>query len=134
MITSNYNHKEDILETNFSGDINLEQILEYISFSSFDKEHPGVLKIISDCRNANFKISPDDIPTIAKATENILQYHPYIIDAIILANPYETALSFLYQKIKPIRKYIFEIFASRENGLEWLKNYEGMGRGIGNRN
>lgn len=124
MVTTIYNAKIDILETTFTGEVTLEQILDYISFSSLDTEHPGVLKILSDCTKANFKISPDDIPAIAEAANEVLQYHPYIIDAIIMASPYETALSFLYQKIRPNNKYIFEIFAGRENGLEWLKNFE----------
>ncbi len=123
MITTNYNQKDGILETVFEGNISLEEVLNYITLSDFDLEMPGTLKILSDSRKAKFSVDPENLEAVVEATKNITDYHPYIIDAVIVDDPMDTALLMLYEKISPVKKYKVKVFSTPESARAWLNSF-----------
>ena len=123
MITTNYNQKDGILETVFEGNISLEEVLNYITLSDFDLEMPGTLKILSDSRKAKFSVDPENLEAVVEATKNITDYHPYIIDAVIVDDPMDIALLMLYEKISPVKKYKVKVFSTPESARAWLNSF-----------
>jgi len=124
MIITNYNQEEGILETIFEGEITVKDILDYIAISDFDKENPGVLKILSDGRNAHFNVSPAELNKIVEAAGKITSFHLYILDAMVVENPLDTAMTMLYENISPVTKYKVKVFSTIQSAREWLKNFE----------
>lgn len=123
MITLKFVKQTGILESIWEGDIYLNQIIEYIESVSTNKDFPRRLKIVSDSRRAKFIIQPVDISKIVDANLKSLANYEMIIDAMIPANPHETAMSVLYMELSATEKYFFKIFSTTEAAIEWLKNY-----------
>lgn len=123
MITVKYDEKTGILLSTWKGDIDLNQIVDYIDSVRLNEAYPRRLKILSDSRDANFILRPGDLPKIVEANQKSLKQYDTIIDAMLVANPRDTALSVLYQELSAIPDYFFEIFSTPAKALMWLKNY-----------
>lgn len=123
MISTQFNDKRGILETEWTGDVDLKQILDYIDATRFNKDYPRRLKILTFTIEACFKLSPEDLPKIVEANFKSLEKYEMIIDGIVLENPLSTALSYLYQKLSTTNKYTFEVFSTSESALNWLETH-----------
>ena len=123
MISVHFNQERGILESVWSGDVDLKQILNYIDATRLNKDYPRRLKILTITLEASFLILPEDLPKIVEANLKSLEQYDIIIDGIVLENPHDTALSFLYQKLSATHKYIFKVFSTSESALNWLENY-----------
>ena len=123
MVTTNFNTKTGILESKFEGDINLTAIVNYIIATKENSAYPRLLKIITDATKANFNFSIDDLEIILDENYKSLKKYNYIIDAIIIDNPKNTAISMLYQELAKTNKYKFGVFSTKEAATEWLTIY-----------
>lgn len=123
MVNVEFNYKSGILETTFKGEIYLKEIIDYIISTKENKSYPRILKIITDSRNANFNFTINDLEAIISENNKSLEKYDFIIDAIIVDNPKETAISMLYQEIGKNVKYKFDVFNSKEAAIKWLANY-----------
>ena len=123
MITIKFDEKTGILLSTWKGDINLNQIIDYIDSVRLNEDYPRRLKILSDSKDSNFVILPEDLPKIVEANKKSLKQYDTIIDAMLVANPHDTAMSILYQELSAIPNYFFKIFSTTEKAPEWLKNY-----------
>lgn len=123
MITLNFDEKNGILESVWTGDIYLNEIIDYIDSVRLDKNLPRRLKILSDSRKANLMVQPKDLSVIVEANLKSLACYDVIIDAMIPSNPRDTAMSILYLELSATEKYFFKIFSSSEAALNWLKYY-----------
>ena len=122
MVNVEFNYKSGILETTFKGEIYLKEIIDYIISTKENKSYPRILKIITDSRNANFNFTINDLEAIISENNKSLEKYDFIIDAIIVDNPKETAISMLYQEIGKNVKYKFDVFNSKEAAIKWLAN------------
>ena len=120
MVFTDFDHQKKILITRFEGDVELIEIIDYINATRDNKSYPRGLRILTDSRKSNMLITPDEIPAIVEANNRSLKNYTFIIDAIILENPHDTAMSYLFQELSKTRNYFFEIFASYEAANEWL--------------
>ena len=123
MIIIKFDKNTGILLSTWKGDIDLNQVVNYIDSVRLNEDNPRRLKILTDSREANFILNPEDLPTIVEANIKSLKQYDTIIDAMLVANPHDTALSILYQELSAIPNYFFKIFSTPEKALEWLKNY-----------
>ncbi len=124
MINVNFNEEKGILFAKYEGEITLYDIIAYINFTKLNREFPRDLKILSDARNAIFKIKPDDLDIVINENNKSLNKYNYIFDAILLDSPNETALSILYKRLAKNDKYKFEVFVSEANAISWLSRIE----------
>ena len=123
MIISIYNQQTEILETEFTKDVTLEEIVNYIISIKENKTYPRFLKIKTNATISNFAFSIDDIEKIAIETDKLLEKYNLISDAMIVDNPRTTAISMLYQKITGKNvKYRFNVFSTDKGASEWLEN------------
>ncbi|MCF8381786.1 MAG: hypothetical protein K9H49_19595 [Bacteroidales bacterium] len=123
MITFKYDEQVGILKSVWSGDVHLDQIIYYIDSVRTNKDLPRKLKIVSDSRNANFILVPEDLPKIVEANIKSLAQYDAIIDGMVTSNPYDTAMSALYLNLSALEKYFFKVFSTPEAALIWLKSY-----------
>jgi hypothetical protein len=123
MVYSDFDHQKQILVTRFEGDVRLKEITDYIDATRLNDSYPRKLKIITDSRKSNMLLAPEDVPFIVEANNKSLDVYTFIVDAIILTNPNDTAISFLFQQMSKRKNYFFELFADYENALLWLHNF-----------
>jgi hypothetical protein len=122
MVTSEFNHKTGILESKFIGEVYLKEIIDYIISTKENNSYPRILKIITDASNANFNFEIDDLGKIITENDKSLEKYNHIIDAIIVTDPKNTAISILYQKLEINDKYTFDIFSTKNAASNWLES------------
>lgn len=123
MIEYKFNTESNILEANYIGEVNCDEVINYIQTTKNNHQLPRVLKIISDTRNGLFNFSISDLDTIVDANNQSLENYDTIIDAIIVDNPKNTVLTVLFKQLANTKKYKFEIFATKDAALNWLKHW-----------
>jgi hypothetical protein len=68
MISYKFNESLQILEVIYSGDIGFEDLTDYGDQICSNEELPRNLKILADATKANYKVTPEEIPVVAKNT------------------------------------------------------------------
>lgn len=122
MVITEFNHQAGILDSNFTEDVTLKEIVDYIDATKENKTYPRKLKILTDATNSIMEFTASDLCKIVAANNQSLEQYQYIIDAIVIESPKETALSMLYQEIAKNKKYKFQVFSTREAAIEWLSS------------
>ena len=122
MITSVFNKQTNILESEYIGDVTLEDLLNYITGIKNNNKLPRLLKVKTNAKQANFTFSINDLEKVAVEGNKAAEKYNCIIDTIIIANPETTVISMLYQKLKKNENYTFNIFSTDRGASEWLKN------------
>lgn len=123
MITLNFDEDSGVFKSDWTGDVYLKDIIDCIDSVSMNRDLPRRLRIITDSSKAKLLVQPEELPLIVEANLKRLDYYDTIIDAMIPANPHDTALAILYMELAAIAKYSFRIFSTPEAALKWLKNY-----------
>lgn len=123
MIESKFNQHTLILESDFFGDIALEDVLDYIIRLKENKEYPRLLKIKMNMINADFDFSVDDLEKIRIENEKALENYDSIIIAMIVDTPKTTMISMFYSEIQKNNKYIFEVFSTDKGASTFLDIY-----------
>ncbi len=122
MVTASFDYEKGILKSTFEGVVSLKEIIDYINATKDNTTYPRVLKILTDATKAEMNFNPEDLPLIVEANYKSIEKYDYIIDAIVLDAPKETALSLLYQKLAETKKYKFQIFSTQNAALNWLES------------
>lgn len=122
MVLTKFNHQKGILDSQFIDDVTLKEIVDYIIATKNNTTYPRNLKILTDATRALMKLVPDDLKVIVSENNKSIEKYNYIIDAIVIDKPKETAISLLYQEMAKNSKYRFQVFSTREAAIEWLTN------------
>lgn len=122
MISAKFNTDLGFLDSKFIGEVNLQEIVDYIVATKNNQSYPRVLKILTDATKAEMGFSGESLSTIVEENNKSLEKYDAIIDAIVIDSPRETALSQLYQELSKTKKYTFSVFSTREAALEWLES------------
>ena len=93
MVRTEFNHQTGILNSKFEGDVNINEIVDYVIATRENKSYPRILKILTDSTTANMDFTPRDLTLIVEENYRSLEKYDFIIDAILLKSPKETALS-----------------------------------------
>lgn len=123
MVKSTFNQQTNILESQFKGDVYLNEILDYIKATKANATYPRKLKILTDAQHAIFKFNANDLKAIVSENNQSLERYHAIIDAIIIDSPQTAALTILYQELAKNDKYYFNVFSTQEAALNWLDMY-----------
>jgi len=123
MVKSNFNNDNQLLISFFEGDIVLTEITDYINATRLNKTFPRKLKILTDSRKSNMLLKPEDLPLIVEANNRSLDVYDYIVDAIVLNNPHDTAITYLYGELSKKNNYFFKLFSDYETAKNWLLNF-----------
>ena len=64
MIQSYFNNKTGVLETTFSGDLNIDEVVEYVKKNNNNKDYPRFLKILTDTTTAKMQFGTKELDKI----------------------------------------------------------------------
>ena len=123
MVLTEFNHQTAILESKFEGELTVEDLVAHNILMNENESYPSFLKILIDSTKATVKFPSSDLPILAEKHLEIIEKYNYIVTAIILDSPKETAFAILFQKLTENKKFEFQLFASREAALKWLNSY-----------
>lgn len=121
MRTYHYDKQNDILEAKVNGSLSITDILNHyleISKSQYPSKH---LKILIDCREARFEITPIEISYTVNALKKALINYDSIQESILVNKPFETAVATLFKRYNAnTNNYFFKVFYSEEAARVWL--------------
>jgi hypothetical protein len=120
MISERFNPSNGFLETNWEGDIGLEEIIEYIRRTKLNTQYPRRLKILTTAEKAVFNLTIDDLVKISMENELSVGRYDLIIDAFVVDKAVESALTTMYKSVSAAKNYYFQVFSSREAAKNWL--------------
>ena len=120
MLFRSYDKENQLLTTQFSGNIELDKILIYIHAVAINTEYARDLNLLIDARNTNSMYSVNGVKSISEASKQAFRNYTSARIALIENNPIETALSSLYQKITRPKNYKIKIFSTKKAALKWL--------------
>jgi hypothetical protein len=123
MIEITYNKDEDIIYVKRSGEIYLLDLVDYAIRIDEEFNELKNLYIIEDTRGSITKHNQKDdfYLIINEVKKRIHNYHKVKV-AIIVDNPGDTALAFLYERLsKEVNNYYFKVFMTLKASKAWLK-------------
>lgn len=123
MINYEFDSQQEILHVEFTGEITVEELNDYIISIRENKELPDNLKILSDASKGKFakKIGRRELLTFLEENKKSLLHRDTISDAFVLSSSFEMALGMLYRAYNDIENYQFNVFSSKEAAFKWLK-------------
>jgi hypothetical protein len=123
MVYFEFDSHNQILITRFEKDVYKKEIIDYIDGIEQNGKFPRKLKILTDSSKSNIILKPEDLPVIVEANNKSLKVYDYIIDAIVVENPKDTALVYLFGEISKQKNYYFKLFSTYEAAKTWLLNF-----------
>lgn len=124
MITFDYNKADNILYVQYSGNISIQMLLEYIDSVGSDKTLPRILKILEDRRNGIFNFSIFENIKISKYAIQFAKKYKKVYLAALNDKPKETAYTIDYQRLlsKLTSTQTTKTFSTFEAAQSWLKS------------
>lgn len=123
MVFAKFNHQTAILESKFEGKITVNDLVEYSLTIKENTSYPRFLKILIDSKKGIANFPSNDLSLLAEEHHKVVEKYDYIVTAIILETPKETAFAMLFQNLIKNNKSKFQLFATREAAINWLNNY-----------
>jgi len=112
-----------IMEIQQTGIVNLDTIRLHYQEIMTVKMLPNHLKILIDCSKAQFDMDISEIVKIAGYLKHAMTVCAQLSEAIVVNQPYETAVTTLYYDTHSgLPNYQFQVFSTREAAIEWLKS------------
>jgi hypothetical protein len=117
-----YTFDQDILYITFTGEIKLEDIIEYLKeFDNLDSL-PKNLHLLYDLVNAKLNIAPTEIKIISQIADISTHEYSSTKTAFLVDNPKVTAYSTLFSNVTTNPKTQRKIFSTKEAAIKWLKD------------
>lgn len=123
MVSAKYNHRTAILESKFEGELTVKELIECSIVVKENATYPRFLKKLIDSKNAFVNFSSNELSLVAEEHHKIVEKYDYIVTAIILDTPKETAFAMIFQNLIKNNKSKFQLFSTREAAVRWLNNY-----------
>lgn len=122
MIKYKYNQKLNILESKVSGTLKINDIENhFIEMSNIDAL-PNNLKVLIDCTGSHVDLKTSEINISIDVIKNVLKKYNHIQEAIIVDQPFETAISTIFKNkfSANIPNLSFKIFSTKNAAMIWL--------------
>jgi hypothetical protein len=123
MVSAKFNHRTAILESKFEGELTVKELMECSITIKENASYPRFLKELIDSKDAVVNFSSNELSLLAEEHHKIVEKYDYIVTAIILDTPKETAFAMLFQNLIKNNKSKFQLFSTREAATRWLNNY-----------
>ncbi|QQS52285.1 MAG: hypothetical protein IPM71_06000 [Bacteroidota bacterium] len=120
MISYQFNNNLQILEVEYSGEVDLNQLIEYGEKIKNDGSLPRNLLILTDATKANYRFEISDTSIILDTLKEQLSSYTSVRTAVIHQRPMETAFSMALEVDQEIPGYQHMVFATRTAALNWL--------------
>jgi hypothetical protein len=124
MIEISHNQTENLIQVNRTGEIQIQDVIDYIQRIDQDFNEQNNLYVLDDTRsslsNYNHK---DDYDRLIEEMEKCIRKFSRVHVAIVVDTPANAALSDIYKVMtNRISNYFFRIFSTPEAAKSWLKS------------
>ncbi len=123
MVSAKFNHRTAILESKFEGELTVKELIACSITIKENASYPRFLKELIDSKDAIVNFSSNELSLLAEEHHKVVEKYDYIVTAILLDTPKETAFAMLFQNLIKNNKSKFQLFSTREAALSWLNNY-----------
>jgi hypothetical protein len=115
------NERLDVLEVRASGVLNADDIKNhYLSLSNYKSQNQPV-KTLVDFKETTLKLKPHEIASSLENAEQEIGRYAKFKEAIVVNEPYETALVILWgQVLSKAHNYMFKVFSTEKAAYHWL--------------
>ena len=120
MITFKHNREQGILEVKYSGQINMEELINYGEQIFENKSLPRRLKILTDVSDGYYNINPSEFPELKEKLEIHLSVYEHIKAAFVHSKPRETAYALIISEENSIPNYERRVFSTMSAARRWL--------------
>ncbi|MFN8209424.1 MAG: STAS/SEC14 domain-containing protein [Bacteroidales bacterium] len=118
-----YTFDNELVRVTQSGVVDSETFNDLIALIVKDRKNlPSEIKILMDARRATFGSRPEDLKSILRKIKEHYKKFDSIKFAIILQNPYETAIGIIMQEmLREIPSVVLRVFSTEQAAVKWLK-------------
>jgi hypothetical protein len=118
-----YTVEKEFIKVWFDNVITAESIASLITDIVDERKRlPDDLRVLVDARRATFAGKPADLKTVLKKFREHYSKFEIIRLAIVLQNPYETAISIIMQEmLSDIENIYFKVCSTEQAAVSWLK-------------
>lgn len=120
MISYKFNNNLQILEVEYSGEVDLKQLIEYGEKIKNDGSLPRNLLILTDATKANYLFKISETSIMLDTLKEQLKPYTSVRTAVIHQKPMETAFSMTVDAEQEIPGYQHMVFTTRTAALNWL--------------
>lgn len=120
MITVEFDTQKQLLHINYSGEINLTEIIDNITHIFMDLQLPSKLHILEDGTQAFYNLPQDANEQILKEMSKHVDKFGCVFVAFVQNKPLETAVNLEYEHDVLFPNFHYKVFSSRDNALKWL--------------
>lgn len=120
MIRFKYNQELEMLEVTYSGQITLQELIDFGEQVYKDSSLPRNLKILTDVTKANYEISPDELSELKRNLEKHISTFDSVKAAYVHSKPKETAYAYIISEENTIPNYERNVFSSVQAARSWL--------------
>jgi hypothetical protein len=122
MLNYRYDSSLETLYFTVRGILTIQNIIDhYRKLPALDKP-PANLKVCIDCRGVNFQVSFNEIRSISNEVKNALGQYDNIAEAIMVDEPYQTAIASIFKSNNKFDNYAFQIFSTESAAMQWLES------------
>ncbi|MCB4799049.1 hypothetical protein [Neotamlana laminarinivorans] len=122
MITSKFNEEINILETEFTGEVDSVSILLYLNEFKTNTTLPRTLKTLVKAEKVKFKFSVKDLKDFNAVKNQSLKQYNNVASAVVISNPIGAALCTMYGALANNESYKYKVFSTQEAALLWLNS------------
>ncbi|MGD0581543.1 MAG: hypothetical protein ABR974_01205 [Bacteroidales bacterium] len=115
--------EKELVRVWFDGFVSAESIASIITDIVNERKNlPDNVRVLVDARRAKYDGKPDDLKMILRKFREHNRKFEMIKLAIILQNPYETAISIIMQEmLKNIENIFFKVCSTEQAAISWLR-------------
>lgn len=121
MFQLEYSRKENVLYSEFIGEIDIPELLQYIRAFGENKSLPRDLNVFHDFQHASFMFKPSDTGLIIREMRKYVGVYNTVRVAAVYLSPKDTAYAQLIEQGFTFNNFTHKIFYSVEAAESWLK-------------
>lgn len=122
MIT--YSFVDGILHVTFSGDVNYQDIINYLNEFSELEFLPQNLLLLYNAQNVDFKFKPEEVESISQKAEAATEKYKSVKTVFLVDEPKLAVYSILFSRMPVDQKTSRNIFATKNSALRWLNSFK----------
>ena len=111
---------DGILYVEFTSDVNLQNIKDFLHEFQKIKKLPKELLILYDLRKTKINIHTNDIPEISELAVTVTKKFKTVNTAFVVDKPNLTAYSVLFSKLTSKDTTVRQVFSTMDAAVGWL--------------
>jgi len=121
MIEFSCREESGIVYVNFSGEVSLKEIEDYLDDFAKRREQTNELLILYDMRESYLEMKLDDVSTVLQMAEESTKLYEKVKSAYVVDNPQVAVFTTLFSAKADSGKTKRKVFSTKEAAVNWLE-------------